>query len=259
MNLLSLLWHRWYGLLSLRSSSGSSPLAPRAAPKVQERLKLEDFKLRVERIYEEAKALAEELGPVIDKFEEDHRNAVNRLLREALVSEIDKIEEAVLKKAEEVEEEIFYEGEEVWARAIAIKNGGKTLFHFDATTLGAKYARSFALEVEVEGRGRYTQIEEFKRRVERLRSLILSGKLDKVLNMTAEEVVWEIMGYTGKLIEDVKPERRLHLEQRSFALKSSVELVEVKSGLISSGGDSKKPQNSTDTCPGDPSTQSRYH
>jgi len=227
-------------------------------------LKLEDFKLRVERIYEEAKALAEELGPVIDKFEEDHRNAVNRLLREALVSEIDKIEEAVLKKAEEVEEEIthfpvLYEGEEVWARAIATKYSGKTLFHFDATTMKAKYAQLIAREVEVEGKGRYTQIEEFKRRVERLRSLILGGKLDKVLNMTAEEVIWEIMGYTGKLIEDIKPEHKLHLKQKSFALKSSVELVEVKSGLISSGGDSKKPQNSTDTCPGDPSTQSRYH
>ncbi|MEM4833494.1 MAG: hypothetical protein QXT57_00015 [Thermosphaera sp.] len=79
--------------------------------------------------------------------------------------------------------------------------------------------------MEVKKGYRSTHIDEFERRVERPKSLILSGKLDNVLGMKAKE---EVMGHGKRLMNDVSTEPPSPPEH-------ALELIEI--GKVEEGGE----------------------
>lgn len=189
-------------------------------------MKLKELECRAEELFAEVDELANRLEPALEEFEAHCKHVVNKALRSSLVKEIDSIGEAVLKKVAEKQRELsmfqalsLYEGKEVWIQAISLEENGKKYFSFDAVSMERETAHQIAIEMEREGkkvsasgRGfsetRYTPVEEFKKRTETLKTLILSGKLDNILRMKAGEVVWEIMGYGGKLLPALNNESK---------------------------------------------------
>lgn len=169
-----------------------------------EGLNLKDLKRRAETLLQKVEALAKTINPKIDAFDECCKRLVNESLRLKLIEEIDEIVENVLKKVVEKEEELrkfpsLYAGEEVWVVATRMRPpwGGETLFDFYATIRESSHI--IAREMEEKGkRGnnnvRYTPAKEFINRVKKLKSLIRKGKLDMVIGMKAEEIIWGIMG-----------------------------------------------------------------
>lgn len=179
-------------------------------------LSLEDLERRAKNLLRGVEALAKTINPKMDAFDECFKRLVNESLRLKLIEEIDKIVESVLKKVAEKERKlkefpILYADEEVWVAAIRVKRGEETLFDFYAAEMERKYSHIIAKKMERKTERdkrssvRYTPPKEFMNRVEKLKFLIRKGRLETVLGeralkMKAEELLWEIMGYGGKLL-----------------------------------------------------------
>lgn len=170
---------------------------------------MEELKREAEAKLKEAEALAEKLSASIDAFDDHCRRIVNDCLRARLILEIEEIASKILDRTYAKERELsayptLYRGKEVWIQAMSMKDHGKTYYDFSATEMTKENATAVAAKMEQEHPGvRYLSQEEFENKVNTLKSFVSNGKIDQVLGLRAEEVLWEAMEYSGKLLRDV--------------------------------------------------------
>ena len=175
---------------------------------------LDTLKEATEEVAGKAVILEEEFRNLAETFNEDCKRAINEKLREMLIQEIDETVKELIEEAERREKEFrmdeeFYKKLEysdlIHPKVMAISaiyvrtEDGRKHFSFDTCELDKEGVVAFVKKLEKDNI-RYATLEEFRRRLESVKSSISSGKLDEFLRLRAEEIVWEIMGYGGKLL-----------------------------------------------------------
>ena len=169
---------------------------------------LDTLKKATEEVAGKAVILEKEFRNLAKTFNEDCKRAINEKLREMLLQEIDETVKKLIEEAERREGELLREErlhvlippKVVVIRAIYVRTeDGRKHFSFDTYELDKENVVAFVKELEKDN-VRYTMFEEFRRRIESLKSSISSGKLDEFLRLRAEEIVWEITGHSGKLL-----------------------------------------------------------
>jgi hypothetical protein len=170
---------------------------------------LEELKREAEAKLKEAEAWAEKLSASIDAFDDHCRRRINDCLRARLILEIEGIASKILDRTYAKERELgafptLYRGKEVWIQAMSTKIYGKAHYDFSAVKMDKTSAAAVAAKMKREHPGvRYASLGEFENKVNTLKSFVSNGKIDQVLGLRAEEVLWEAMEYSVKLLRDV--------------------------------------------------------
>lgn len=167
---------------------------------------------RFEVALREAQALEESISLTIGKSDEHCERILRESLRSRLIKEIDLNLKPIMDRvnAEEIrlnrdltmvfDERVHeYFPAKVWV--IFFKR--EMSYTYAVKLLSCKSEELIAKEEEKKGFTRYTSSWEFRNRIRNLISLIEEGKLDDILKWNGAEVIWEIMGYKGKLIPKI--------------------------------------------------------
>ena len=180
---------------------------------------------------ERATALDEEYQKMAVELEKCINLRLKETLREHFMGEIDGITRPLLAEANRKHADYshwqiiapnFYSDvnsllyREVWISAAPNKD---IYFHVEELNKDSILV-SGSTDWEKKQSSRYTPLEEFEERVKMVKSSILNGKLDWTLKMKAKEVLWEIMGYGGKLLpEEVRDEYLLKMNEKIDRLR----------------------------------------
>jgi len=159
-----------------------------------------DLRIKVEEKLKEAEIQTKKINTAIDLFEETFKQITTRCLRSKLIQEINSITNKILKEASAKEIEFktyptLYADKVVGVQAIRIENRGLISFDISVIEMKKDSFDHVAKEMRQEHPMMKTMsLKEFELKSNNLRSAISNGRMNNVLQMTPEEMLWKAMG-----------------------------------------------------------------
>ena len=170
---------------------------------------LDDLKWEVHSTLERAIKLEKKYRRTGKRLKKEAYLRLCETLRNSLAQDIGAITKGINDKVAAKEGEFrsfpyLYEDKEIWIYVRRHLINERLYFSFYVSEMGKEHARDLAVRLENEGKFRCARVDEYRKRVVTLKSAIIKGSFDEMysnlLKMKGEEVLWEIMGYSGELL-----------------------------------------------------------
>jgi len=146
---------------------------------------------RASKIAQEAKALLEVINKFGFGFEKRSRDAIRRSVMEDVEGIFQKVMHDVKKEKDEIERfPVLHSDEEVWVYAHHTR-AHRPIYFLSVARMKRETAWMVAARLREEG-AIYIPVETFKNLIQKLKNLILEGKMDEYIHLTVEQLIYDM-------------------------------------------------------------------